>query len=71
MIRFKEVECVGVKKFISKSGNECTIVYFMGDGDKDTQGLMCGQVFVPEGFKINAKEKLKVAFSGKGWEYVE
>lgn len=71
MIRFKEVECVGIKKFTSKNGKECTIVYFMGDGDQFTQGLMAGQVFVPEGFTIKAKDKLKVAFSGKGWEYVE
>ena len=71
MIRFREVECVGVKRFTSKQGKECVIVYFMGDGDDQTQGLMCGQVFVPADFKIQAKQKLKVAYQGKGWEYVE
>ena len=70
MISVKEVDVVGFKRFTSKSGNECLIIYWMGDPDQYTQGLMAGQIFAPGNITVKAKDRIKIAYTGKGWEYV-
>lgn len=70
MIKIMEVDVVGIKKFTSKNGNAIKIVYWMGDGDETTQGVMCGQLFVPDSQPIDLKRKIKIAYTGKGWDYV-
>lgn len=71
MIKIKEVDVVGIKDFTSKKGNNMKILYWMCDDDPTVKGVTCGQIFVSADTEIDLKKKIKIAFTGKGWEYVK
>lgn len=70
-MKIEKVDVVGFKEITSKKGNALKIIYFMSDTDDSVQGIKCGQLFVDSAKKINPKEKINIAWTGKGYEIVE
>lgn len=72
MLKIYDVDVVGIRKITTKEGKEILIVYFMCDNVKDVEGIFCGQMFFnPKNKSIKRNEKLRIVWSGKGWDYVE
>lgn len=70
-MKIENVDVVGSKDVTTKNGNNLKIIYFMTDTDESVNGIKCGSLFVSADKKINPKEKLNIAWTGKGYEIVE
>lgn len=70
-MKVEKVDVVGFKKITTKEGKEFKLLYWMSDTDKDVEGIKCGQIFVTMDKNINPKDKLNIAWTGKGYEIVE
>lgn len=70
-MKIENVDVVGYKKVTTKNGKELKIIYFMSDKDETVNGIKCGDLFVSADKKIDPKQKLNIAWTGKGYEIVE
>lgn len=70
-MKIENVDVVGSKNVTTKNGKELKIIYFMSDKDEAVNGIKCGSLFVNGDKKIDPKQKLNIAWTGKGYEIVE